>query len=60
MRSILEELFYGNVSPNTNCRSQSQETKALMGYIADHHDKLLKELILIYFFYLMGWYKYNE
>ena len=44
MRSILEELFYGNVSPNTDCRSQSQETKALMGYIADHHDKLLKEL----------------
>ena len=44
MRSILEELFYGNVCPNTDCRSQSQETKELMGYIADHHDKLIKEL----------------
>ena len=44
MRSILEELFYGNVSPNTDCRSQSQETKALMGYIANHHDKLMKEI----------------
>ena len=44
MRSILEELFYGNVCPNTDCRSQSQETKALMGYIADHHDKLMKEI----------------
>ena len=44
MRSILEELFYGNVCPNTDCRSQSKETKELMGYIADHHDKLLKEL----------------
>ena len=44
MKSILEELFYGNVCPNTDCRSQSQETKALMDYIADHHSKLLKEL----------------
>ena len=44
MRSILEELFYGNVCPNTDCRSQSKETKELMGYIADHHDKLMKEI----------------
>ena len=44
MRSILEELFYGNVCPNTDCRSKSKETKELIGYIADHHDKLLKEL----------------
>ena len=36
MRSILEELFYGNVCPNTDCRSK--ETKELIGYIADHHD----------------------
>ena len=44
MRSILEELFYGNVCPNTDCRSQSKETKELMGYIADHHDKLKGKL----------------
>ena len=44
MRSILEELFYGNVCPNTDCRSKDKETKELMGYIADHHDALLKEL----------------
>ena len=44
MKSILEELFYGNVCPNTDCRSQSKETKELMGYIADHHDKLIKEI----------------
>ena len=44
MRSILEELFYGNVCPNTDCRSQDKETKELIGYIADHHDALLKEL----------------
>ena len=44
MRSILEELFYGNVCPSTDCRSKSKETKELMGYIADHHDKLMGEL----------------
>jgi hypothetical protein len=44
MRSILEELFYGNISPNTDCRSHNKETKQLMGYIADHHDNLLSTL----------------
>ena len=44
MKSILEELFYGNVCPNTDCKSEGKETKELMGYIADHHDTLLKEL----------------
>ena len=44
MRTILEELFYGNICPNTDCRSQGKETKQLMGYIADHHDKLLSTL----------------
>ena len=44
MRSILEELFYGNICPNSDCRNNEKETKELMGYIADHHDKLLKEL----------------
>ena len=44
MRSILEELFYGNICPNTDCRSQEKETKELIGYFANHHDALLKEL----------------
>ena len=44
MRSILEELFYGNICPNTDCRSHDKETKQLMGYIADHHDNLLSVL----------------
>ena len=44
MKSILEELFYGNVCPNTDCRSTGKETKELMGYIADHHDNLLTML----------------
>jgi len=41
MKSVLEELFYGNVCPNTDCRSN---TKELMGYIADHHDTLITQL----------------
>ena len=44
MRSILEELFYGNVYPNTDCRSKDKETKELMGYIADHHSALNETL----------------
>ena len=44
MRSILEELFYGNVCPNTDCRSHDKEAKQLMGYIAEHHDNLLSTL----------------
>ncbi len=44
MRSILEELFYGNICPNADCRSHDKETKQLMGYIADHHDNLLSTL----------------
>ena len=44
MRSVLEELFYGNICPNTDCRSYDKETKQLMGYIADHHDNLLSTL----------------
>ena len=44
MRSILEELFYGNICPNNDCRSHDKEKKQLMGYIADHHDTLLSTL----------------
>ena len=44
MKSILEELFYGNVCPNTDCRSKDEQSKELMGYIADHHDNLLTML----------------
>ena len=44
MRTILEELFYGNICPNTDCRSHDKETKQLMGYIANHHDNLLSTL----------------
>ena len=41
MRSILEELWYGNLCPNSGCREGTKEAGELMGYIADHHDALL-------------------
>jgi hypothetical protein len=44
MKSILKELFYGNICPSTDCRSDGKEVKELMGYIADHHENLLKTL----------------
>ena len=44
MKSILEELFYGNICPNTQCRSKDKEVKELMGYISDHHDALMAEM----------------
>ena len=44
MRSIIEELFYGNVCPNTDCRSDGEDTKQLIEYIADHHSALNETL----------------
>ena len=44
MKSILEELFYGNVCPNTDCRNYEQDTKELMGDLSGHYDTLLNEL----------------
>ena len=40
MRKILEELWYGNICPNTDCRESTPLIKQLTGYIATHHDKL--------------------
>lgn len=44
MKFILEELFYGNVCPNTDCRSQDKEVKDLMAHIAEHHSNLNETL----------------
>lgn len=44
MRSIIEELFYGNICPSTDCRNSDKETVELMDYVADHHETLLEEL----------------
>ena len=44
MRSILQELWHGNICPQTDSRSNSIEMKELMEYMARHHDDLLKTM----------------
>lgn len=44
MKSILEELFYGNICPNTDCRGNDEQTKELMVYIVNHRNALKGEL----------------
>jgi hypothetical protein len=44
MKSILEELFYGNICPSFDGREPNKEARQLMKYIADHHDNLLGTL----------------
>ena len=44
MKSILEELWYGNICPETDKRSNSEEMKQLMKYMARHHETLLATL----------------
>ena len=44
MRSIIEEIWYGNISPYTQFREPTKEAKELMGYVADHHDSLYSTL----------------
>ena len=44
MRSILQELWHGNICPQTDSRNNSLEMKQLMEYMARHHDDLLKTM----------------
>ena len=44
MKSILEELWYGNICPETDQRSSSEEMKQLMKYMARHHDNLMETM----------------
>ena len=44
MRSILQELWHGNICPQTDSRNNSPEVKELMEYMARHHDDLLKTM----------------
>ena len=44
MRSILQELWHGNICPQTDSCSNSPEIKQLMEYMARHHDDLLKTM----------------
>ena len=44
MKGTLEELWHGNVSPQTDSRNNTSEMKQLMEYMARHHDDLLKSM----------------
>lgn len=38
---MLEELWYGNICPETDSRTTTLEMKKLMEYIEQHHNSLL-------------------
>ena len=44
MKSILGELWRGNITPQEDCRNNTPEMKQLMEYMARHHDDLLKSM----------------
>ena len=44
MRSIINELWHGNIIPQEDSRNNSLKTKELMEYMARHHDDLLKTM----------------
>ena len=44
MKGTLEDLWHGNVSPQTDSRNNTPEMKQLMEYMARHHDDLLKSM----------------
>ena len=44
MKGTLEELWHGNISPQTGSRNNTPEMKQLMEYMAQHHESLLKSV----------------
>ena len=44
MESIIKELWRGNIIPQEDSRTNSKEMKELLGYMARHHDDLLKDM----------------
>ena len=44
MKSMITELWHGNINPQEDSRNNSPEMKELMEYMARHHDDLLKSM----------------
>ena len=44
MKSVINELWHGNIVPQEDSRNNSPEMKELMEYMARHHDDLLKTM----------------
>ena len=42
MKSVINELWLGNIDPQNDSRNNSQKIKELMEYIARHHEDLEK------------------
>ena len=42
MKSIINELWHGNIIPQEDSRTNSKEMKELLGYMARHHEDLEK------------------
>ena len=42
MKSIINELWHGNIIPQEDSRTNSKEMKELLGYMARHHEDLSK------------------
>ena len=42
MRSVINELWHGNIIPQENSRNNSKEMQELLGYMARHHEDLEK------------------
>ena len=44
MKSIIEELWYGNIAPCENCGVKDKEIERLVKLMGEHEDKLRNEL----------------
>ena len=44
MKSIINELWLGNMDPQNDSRNNSQKIKELMEYMTRHHEDLLKTM----------------
>ena len=44
MESIIKELRHGNINPLEDARNNSKEMKELIGYMAMHHEDLIKDM----------------
>ena len=42
MRSVINELWHGNIIPQEDSRTNSKEMKELLGYMSRHHEELEK------------------
>ena len=44
MKSMIKELWYGNIVPQEDSRNNSPEMRELMEYMTRHHDDLIKTM----------------